>query len=805
MTLDERAPLALWYEAPAADWFGALPLGNGRLGAMLHGTVPEEIVDLNVHDLWSGQRLDGDRREAWQHLAAVRDAVLVKEDYLGAGALAEQLQGPFNEAFQPLGSLRISIEHASEVEGYRRELSLRDALARVGYRSGGLRFEREAFVSASGDVLALRLSCERSGKLDVTVRLVSPHPGSEVRTDGGRLALRGRAPSHVVPHYLESGAPVTYDPGTGLVFAAVVDVSCRGGGVVEASEGEVRASAADEVVLFLAANSGFRGYAQAPEGSWEKIEERCQLRLEDGAARGYEELRETHVRDHRQLFERVEIEIGGDEAAASRPTDQRLAALRAGQPDAALLALYAQYARYLLISSSRPGGQPSNLQGIWNADVRPLWSCNWTANINVQMNYWLAEVGNLAECHLPLMDLITDLSEAGRSTAQAYYGCRGWVAHHNVDLWRSTWPVGDGSFPPVWANWPMGGAWLCQHLWEHYQFGGDREFLASTAYPVMRGAAEFLLDFLIEDPTGSLTTCPSTSPENSFLTAEGHVAAVSAGATLDLWLTRDLFRHCIEAAALLEVDAHFAASLAEALGRLARIPVGPDGRLQEWWRPFAEDEPGHRHLSHLWGLYPGDQVSLRRTPVWAAAARRSLLGRLEHGGGARGWSTAWVAALAARLEDGELAHATLARLVGKDASPNLFNGAPEMFQIDGNFGGAAALMEMLLQSHEPGTITLLPALPEAWPSGHVRGLRARPGVGVDLAWRAGRIETATLVPVEAARLLLRSPHGALEDVTGPDGKTVTISSDQDGWVIPMDSPGPYTLVFSDEKEAAAQR
>jgi alpha-L-fucosidase 2 len=798
MTPGERAPLALWYDSPAADWFGALPLGNGRLGAMLHGTVPEEVVDLNVHDLWSGQRLDGDRRESWQHLAAVREAVLAKEDYLGAGALAERLQGPFNEAFQPLGSLRISIEHAFEVEGYRRELSLRDALARVGYRSGGLRFEREAFVSASGDVLALRLSCERSGKLDVTVRLVSPHPGSEVRADGGRLALRGRAPSHVVPHYLESGAPVTYDAGTGLVFVAVVDVSCRGGGVVETSEGEVRALAADEVVVFLAANSGFRGYSQAPEGTWEKVEERCRGRLEDGAAKGYEELREAHMRDHRRLFERVEIEIGGDEAAASGPTDQRLAALRAGQPDSALLALYAQYARYLLISSSRPGGQPSNLQGIWNADVRPLWSCNWTTNINVQMNYWLAEVGNLAECHLPLMDLTTDLSEAGRATAQAYYGCRGWVAHHNVDLWRSTWPVGDGSFPPVWANWPMGGAWLCQHLWEHYQFGGDREFLASTAYPVMRGAAEFLLDFLVEDPTGCLTTCPSTSPENSFLTAEGHVAAVSAGATLDLWLTRDLFRHCIEAAALLEVDAHFAASLAEALGRLARIPVGPDGRLQEWWRPFAEDEPGHRHLSHLWGLYPGDQVSLRRTPVWAAAARLSLLGRLEHGGGARGWSTAWVAALAARLEDGELAHATLARLVGKDASPNLFNGAPEMFQIDGNFGGAAALIEMLLQSHEPGTITLLPALPEAWPSGHVRGLRARSGVGVDMVWRAGRIETATLVPVQATRLLLRSPHGALEDVIGPDGKTVKVSPERHGWILQLERPGAYLLRFGDK-------
>ncbi len=786
--------MVLWYDAPAADWFSALPLGNGRLGAMVHGGVPEEVIDLNLDDFWSGQRLDGDRPGAWRHLAALREAVLADEDYVRAGVLAQELQGPFNESFQPLGSLRVALDHGLVVEGYRRELSLRDALARAEYTSTEVRYEREAFVSVAGGVLALRLWSNLPGALGVTVRLDSPHPGAAAQADGGRLVLRGRAPSHVVPHYLESTSPVTYDAGTGLAFTAVVDILCPRGGAVSASDAEVRAQRADEVVLFLAARSGFRGYARAPESSWDELEEQCRRRLESAARRGYEELRAAHMCEHRQLFERVEIELH-DGAASSGPTDQRLAALRAGKPDASLLALYAQYGRYLLISSSRLGGQPANLQGIWNADVRPAWSGNWTTNINVQMNYWLAEVGNLSECHLPLLEFVRELSEAGRSTARANYGCGGWVAHHNVDLWLSTWPVGGGSFPPVWANWPMGGVWLCQHLWEHYRFGGDREFLAGTAYPVMRGAAEFVLDFLTEDRGGSLTTCPSTSPENSFLTAAGEVAAVSAGATLDLWLIRDLFSHCIEAAALLAVDAEFAARLAEALGRLARVPVGPDGRVQEWWRPFMEDEPGHRHLSHLWGLYPGDQVSAQRTPVWAAAARRSLEKRLEHGGGSRGWSTAWVAALAARLEDAELAHARLARLVAKDTSPNLFNGAPDLFQIDGNFGGAAALMEMLVQSHEPGVVTLLPALPEAWPAGRAKGLRARGGLEVGIVWDGGRIETATLVPRWATRVLVRSPRGWLKEARGPNGQPVTTSLESDGWAVTLDLPAPYELRF----------
>jgi alpha-L-fucosidase 2 len=802
MNRKEPSPLVLWYGSPAADWFGALPLGNGRMGAMVHGGAPLEVIDLNLDDLWSGQRSDGDRSGAHRHLAALRQAVLADEDYARADAIAKEMQGPFNESFQPLGSLLVALEHGPDIAAYRRELSLRDAVARAEYTSDGVRYKREAFVTAGGGGLVLRLSSSAPKALGVTVRFACPHPDVTTRAAGGRLAMRGRAPSHVVPHYLESSSPVSYAVGRGLAFTAVVEVLCPAGGSVAASGDEVQARAADEVVLFLAARSGFRGYARPPEDNWAELDAQCCRELDDAVRQGFKKLRAAHVGEHRRLFERVEIQLGESEGP-DEPADQRLEALRAGRPDPPLLALYAQYARYLLISSSRPGGQPANLQGIWNAEVRPPWSGNWTTNINVQMNYWLAEVANLPECHLPLLELVRDLSEAGRGTARTYYGCGGWVAHHNVDLWRSTWPVGEGSFPPVWANWPMGGVWLCQHLWEHYCFGGDREFLAATAYPVMRGAAEFVLDFLAEDRGGSLVTCPSTSPENSFITAQGEVAAVSAGATLDLWLIRDLFRHCIEAAALLEVDAELAARLAEALGRLARVPVGPDGRIQEWCSPFAEEEPGHRHFSHLWGLYPGDQVSVRRTNVWSTAALRSLQVRLDEGGGARGWSTAWSAALAARLADGDLAHERLVRLVAKDASPNLLNGAPDLFQIDGNLGGAAALVEMLLQSHERGVITLLPALPEAWPAGRVEGLRARGGVEVGIVWHGGRVETAVLAPRSATRLLVRSPRAQLEHVRGPLGEVVATWPETDGWVISMELPGSYELRFRGPREGEA--
>lgn len=755
--------MKLHYERPAEYFEEALVIGNGTMGATLYGGVKKDKISFNDITLWTGEpESENSSPDAFNAIPEIR-ALLDNEDYQGADKAQYKVQGHYSENYQPLGTLTIEyLDDTVGISDYHRWLDIGNATARTQYLKGGKLFTSDYFASAPDSVIVIRLKSENKEGIHALLSFDSPLPHSSQVADN-EISVEGYAAYHSFPVYYKAEDKHRYDPERGIHFKTLVRVLSVDGRVKNRySDSRIEIDGSTEVLIWVANVTSFNGFDKDPVKEGRNYRSHVEKRMKCAIGKTYDALREAHIRDYKYYFDRVKLDLGDtDDDIAALPTDKQLlfyTDCKQRNPD--LEELYFQFGRYLLISSSRTPGVPANLQGLWNESVLPPWSSNYTVNINLEENYWASGTANLIEMQYPLIEFIANLSKTGRKTAKDYYGVeRGWCLGHNSDIWAMTCPVGLNEGDPSWACWTMGGTWLSTHIWEHYLFTLDKEFLCEF-YPVLKGAAEFCMDWLVEKD-GKLVTSPGTSPENKYITPDGYVGATSYGNTSDLAMIRECLIDAAEASKVLGVDKSFRKRIKKTLSRLYPYQIGKDGNLQEWYYDWQDQDPYHRHQSHLFGLYPGHHLSVEETPELAAACARTLQIK---GDETTGWSTGWRVNLLARLRNGEKAYHMYRRLLryvspdnykGEDARrgggtyPNLLD-AHSPFQIDGNFGGCSGVIEMLMQS-STNKIVLLPALPESWADGRVQGICARGGFIVDMEWKNREVVSLIVYSLKGGR------------------------------------------------------